>query len=111
MHVDGDVLADHSLGERNESLRDVTQDHSGVGGAVDAGERQNEIRRGGHSGPHGDAKQFLFGVDVPQHGGRRHAQLLGDIGECGSLETLGGENAPCGLQKLVPADARRPPHL
>lgn len=112
VHVDGDVLRHDALREGDEVLGNAAQHLARIAvGRIDVHEVENELRRRRHPALHRSQKQLLFGGEVAQDGGRRHAQDAGDVGERGRVEALLSEDAPSCLKQFVPCDARRPSHL
>ena len=107
-----DVRADHPLGEGDELLGDAAEDRArirrgrGGGELEDAGGGVDDF-----CAAHGLAEEGVFGIDVPEEGGRRDVQLAGDVGESGGGEALRGEDASGGGEDLLAPNARRPAHL
>ena len=110
VHEDGDVLGEDVSGEGDELLGDPAQYDARVGGGIDVRQLHDERRRLDRQ-MHGLGEESLLRRHVPQHGGRRDAQLAGDVGERGAVEALGRENAAGHGEQLFLANGRRPSHL
>ncbi len=111
VHVDGDVLGDHFLGEGDEFLGDPAQYGPRVLTGINMCELEDEVGGGGDPGAHREVEELELRVDVTQHCGRGHSQLCRDIGEGGGLEALQSEDPPGSLQKLFVRNAWWPAHL
>ena len=112
MHVDGDVLGDDLLRERDELLGHAPQDVARIGlGGIDVRQVDDEVRRPRHAALHGGAEEGLLRLEMPQHGGRGDAHGNGDVGQRGGVEALLSEDAAGGLEQLFASDARRASHL
>jgi len=111
VHVDGDVLGDELLGERDEALGDPSEHDARIGPGVEPVEIEDEIGRGSDPRTHRGAEELLLRARVPQHRRGRDAQLAGDVGERGRVEAFRREHVPRRLQQLLPRDPRRPSHL
>lgn len=60
VHVDGDVLADDFLDERDELLGDAAQDPARIGPGIDVLQLDDERRRCGKPGAHRGAEKLLL---------------------------------------------------
>ena len=111
MHEDGDVLSDDFLGERHEPFGDAPEDDARIGPGVNALELDDERRRLRQLRAHRCTEQLLLRSRVTQDGRRSDAELAGDVGERRRVEALGGEDAPCRFQQLLPGNPCRAAHL
>lgn len=112
VHVDGDVLRHQPLGEGDELFRHLAEDDPRVGmGGVHAGQGQDHGRRRGEAPLHGGLEEGLLRLEVPEDGGRRHADRFGDVGQRGAVEALLAEETAGGLEQIVTGNARWAAHL
>ncbi len=112
MHVDGDVLPDDFLDERNESFADIAQDHTRVRGRrIDRGKLADEVRHvDRRSAAHGLGKKGLLGIEMAEDSGGRDLEPERDVSQSRGLEALRGEDATCRCQQLLARDSRRSSH-
>ena len=111
VHVDGDVLADDFLDERNELLGDAAQHPARIGPGVDVFQLDDERRRTSEPGAHRRTEELLLRPRMAQHCRRGDVQLAGDVRERRRVESLRREDAARGLQQLSPRNSRWPAHL
>jgi len=111
VHVDGDVLRDDFLDERYEAFGDASQHHARIAGRIDMLQLENDVGRGGDARAHRGPEKVLLGPRMPQNRGRSDAKLARDVGERCRVEPFRREDAPCGVQQLLPGNACRPAHL
>lgn len=102
VHVDGDVLADDFLDERNELLGDPPQHPARIRAGIDVLQLDDERRRPRQPGAHRCAKEVLLRSGMTQDGGGSDVQLAGDVRERRRIEALRREDAARGLQELFP---------
>jgi hypothetical protein len=112
VHGDDDACGEDGLDERDHVLREAAQNGARVARRVDVRQFADACRRLHHlAALHGLIEELLLGADVAEDGGRRDAELAGDVGEgCGG-EPFAGEELAGGGEELVTPDARWASHL
>lgn len=109
MKLDGDAGGNRRRCKRHPLFRDAAQDGARIGRV--GGLQIEDALRNSDRPAHGLVEKRLFGLDVAEEGGRRDAELAGDIGERGSLEALQGEEASGRVEDLIAGDTRWTAHL
>lgn len=111
VHVESDVLADRPLQEGDGLLRQTSQNDPRIRRRISRGQFSDEFRRGHAGRAHRLLEQVLLALVMPEQRRGSDLQLDSDVREGGGGETLLREDAPRGVQELLPADGRWPSHL
>ena len=111
VHVDCDVFADRPLQEGDGLLRQTAKNDPRICGRISRGQLSDEFRRGDAGRAHRLLEEVLLALVMPEQRRGSDLQLDGDVGEGGCGEPLLREDAPGGVQELLPADGWRPSHL
>ena len=111
VHVESDVFPDRPLQEGDGLLRQTAQNDPRIRRRISRGQLCDEFRRGHAGRAHRLLEEVLLALVMPEQRGRSDLQLDGDVGEGGRSESLLREDAPRGVQELLPADGRWPSHL
>lgn len=111
VHLHGDGRADDGAEERDGAAGELPQHISRIGGGVDHGQGQGELRDGNGPRAHGGAEEGLLGVEVAEDGRGRDLERPGDVGQGGGGEAAGAEGGPGGVEDLVLGDPGWTAHL
>jgi len=111
MHVESDVFADRPLQKGDGLLCQTAQNDPRIRRRISRGQLSDEFRRGHAVRAHRLLEEALLALVMPEQRRGGDLQLEGDVGERGCGEPLLREDAPRGVQDLLPADGRWPSHL
>lgn len=104
MHVDGEVLPEGGLHERDETLGETAEDDAGIGVAVDRSQLDEEVGQLDPGALHGHGEELLLGTAAAEDCSGGHLKSLRDLGEGSRLEASLHEDGASGFGHLLRRD-------
>jgi len=111
VHMNGDHGRDHAGEERHQLAREVLKNLTRILRTGSPRQLLNALRQFDASALHRLEEEVLLRLHVPQQRRRRDAQLTGNVGQGGGLETLLREDPTRRREQLGSLNRRRASHL